>query len=473
MKTRIIIMLFLSFFIWNCSSDDSSIKEDDKVEDIQGKVVFKTSEKELKLFDTINLLDQINIIGKVDVADIQWSNSNKEVVELEKEELRVIADGEATITVKLKNSPKSSTLRIVTLPISIKVLESTIYVDMSETPTFDLSKLLELKNITMEDLVWSGDFNGHATIEQNGVITFLKNGLTGVQIHVKDKDAIREHISIMVSGGPLDDLWIEQRLPSNEVRINQTYQFHYTVFPEGSDPSGIVWSSSDPNIATVDQNGVVKGISLGIVEITVTAPNGIKGSLQVEIITGDLTHVSITGSTSGVQVINGEEYPLYVSTEPRDADISLLGFSSSDPSVATVDENGLVKTSKGQKGKVYITAFSKKDPSIKDVLEVELVNAFYRVWGNPTFEGTAQGTVLTGKLQYGILVYGVDKATISDFKIYDKYGKIVFQDDRENIVIQAQSINYEYQADGVDSPYVTYTLKYKDHQENRKESFNI
>lgn len=473
MKNRILITLLLSFFIWNCSSDDNSIKEDEKVEDIKGKVVFKSSEKQLKLLDTINLLDELSITGKVDIVDILWFNSNEKVVELQQEKLVVIADGEATITVRLKGTSKSSTLRIIALPMSIEVLENAINVNMSEHPTLDLSKLLILENIEKEDLVWSGEFNGYATIEQNGVITFLKNGRTDIEVHVKNKDIIRAHISIMASGGKYDNLWIEVRPPSNEVRINEKYQYKFGVTPEDSDISRLVWSSSDPSIATVDNNGVVEGKSVGIVIISVTAPNGVKASLEVGIISGDITRVSLDSSSWGIQLINGDEFPLVVYTDPYDADMSLVGFSTSDPSRATVNDKGIVKTQRGQSGKVYITGYSKQDPSIKDVLEVELVDAFYRVWGFPSNQGISHGSVFTGQLYYLVTVGMTIKVSISEFKVFDKYGNIVYQDDREMEVGDSLDINYSCYVEKVDSPYVTYKLKYKDHQEIRRESFNI
>lgn len=43
----------------------------------------------------------------------------------------------------------------------------------------------------------------------------------------------------------------------------------------------MIWSSSDENIATVDQNGKVTGVSEGVVKITVTSANGIKGEANI------------------------------------------------------------------------------------------------------------------------------------------------------------------------------------------------
>ena len=40
------------------------------------------------------------------------------------------------------------------------------------------------------------------------------------------------------------------------------------------------WTSSDPNVATVDQNGLAKGVGVGAVTITATAPDGLGGTVS-------------------------------------------------------------------------------------------------------------------------------------------------------------------------------------------------
>ena len=47
-----------------------------------------------------------------------------------------------------------------------------------------------------------------------------------------------------------------------------------TIQPDNADEKGIIWSSADPTIASVDTNGLVKGVSDGTTTITAKSVDG-------------------------------------------------------------------------------------------------------------------------------------------------------------------------------------------------------
>ncbi len=49
-----------------------------------------------------------------------------------------------------------------------------------------------------------------------------------------------------------------------------------TVLPTNATNKNVTWSSSDPYVATVDQNGNIKAIKVGATTITVTTEDGNK-----------------------------------------------------------------------------------------------------------------------------------------------------------------------------------------------------
>lgn len=63
--------------------------------------------------------------------------------------------------------------------------------------------------------------------------------------------------------------------------INQTLQLSTTIEPSNTTDKKITWTSSDESIATVDNKGLVTGISNGEVTITATTKNGVKSSYVV------------------------------------------------------------------------------------------------------------------------------------------------------------------------------------------------
>jgi len=76
-------------------------------------------------------------------------------------------------------------------------------------------------------------------------------------------------------------------LNNSNVSLNaeETFTLTANVYPSNATNKAVSWSSSDENIATVDQNGVITAISKGTATITATAQdgNGAKGSCTVTV----------------------------------------------------------------------------------------------------------------------------------------------------------------------------------------------
>lgn len=58
------------------------------------------------------------------------------------------------------------------------------------------------------------------------------------------------------------------------MKVGETKQLTATVAPEDATNILVKWESSDPAVATVDQNGLVKIVKDGTADITVTTDDG-------------------------------------------------------------------------------------------------------------------------------------------------------------------------------------------------------
>lgn len=116
----------------------------------------------------------------------------------------------------------------------------------------------------------------------------------------------------------------------------------------------IEWTSSNEDVATVDENGVVTAVGAGEADITAAVQDADISSV---------THVKVVILPTGVDApdtlelyTNGEsEKSLDAKIVPEDATEVKLAYVSSDEGVATVDENGLVTAVAD--GKCTITAY--------------------------------------------------------------------------------------------------------------------
>lgn len=74
--------------------------------------------------------------------------------------------------------------------------------------------------------------------------------------------------------------------PSNEftIRVGDTYKMGILLMPEDTDLSVVVWTSSDPSVATVDENGVITALKSGKTTIKATVGDPENGGLYEEVL---------------------------------------------------------------------------------------------------------------------------------------------------------------------------------------------
>lgn len=106
------------------------------------------------------------------------------------------------------------------------------------------------------------------------------------------------------------------------------------------------WSSSDSEVVSVDGDGNIVANSPGTAVIRVTVADGIYDEVTIVVVGAvPVTGVELDRSEAGLSI--GETIQLNASVVPADATNQAVSWSSSDESVVTVDENGLV-TAEGE-----------------------------------------------------------------------------------------------------------------------------
>lgn len=139
-----------------------------------------------------------------------------------------------------------------------------------------------------------------------------------------------------------------------------------TVAPEDATNKGVTWSSSNTNVATVDQNGTVSAKTKGTTIITVrsNADNTKSATCTVDVTAKGAEGVLIsTYSEDNALILDlNKTGQLIAAVSPPGAD-QRVNWSSGDSAVATVASDGTV-TARGV-GRTIITATSAANPSLK------------------------------------------------------------------------------------------------------------
>lgn len=159
---------------------------------------------------------------------------------------------------------------------------------------------------------------------ENGRVTAKRVGTT--MVSAWDADGHRANCIVYVYE-PRDSVLAGSQY---EMRAGTTLTIPVTL-PD-DDPQGIVWSSSNPAVASVSQTGVVTGNKSGTVTITATLPlSGISESCTIEVIGKAVTKVQLTSTSVNV----GSSKTIQMTVTPSDYDRSFT-WRSGDESIATV-----------------------------------------------------------------------------------------------------------------------------------------
>lgn len=137
--------------------------------------------------------------------------------------------------------------------------------------------------------------------------------------------------------------------------VGETQTLTATVSPNNADNKAVIWSSSNGSVATVD-NGKVTAIGIGSTTITVKSDDG--GKTATCNVTVNSQSVSVTGvllDMPSLDLVEGETATLVATVNPPEASNKNVIWYSSDASVASVDQNGVVSAVKAGSATVSVT----------------------------------------------------------------------------------------------------------------------
>ena len=228
---------------------------------------------------------------------------------------------------------------------------------------------------------WSSTETSVATVDENGKVTAIGNGTATVLVTTVDGNKIAQ-CSIGV-GQKVTKIEIDK----TNVSLNEgeTVQLKATVIPDNAVNKGIIWSSGNENVATVDENGLVKAISKGTARIYAATAEG-TGIYAYCDVSVKKAISSITFNYSDLTLFIGRQKTLIPTILPSNADNKDLVWSSSNESIATVSQDGVVTGI--SRGSVIITATAKDGNGVsgecpilvtQPVTEIQLERSEYKL----------------------------------------------------------------------------------------------
>ena len=297
-------------------------------------------------------------------TSLTWQSSNPEVATVDANGVVTgISEGEATITARNSNGLSASsevTVTNISAPItnvSLNFSDLEIRKDSSQ----GLRATITPKETTDDKtLTWESSNPEVATVSSTGVVTARRPG--NAIITVRTSNGLTDTCNITVIS-QITSVHLNLTAITLDEGVSQTLRA--TINPsDTTDDKTLTWSSSNTNVATVDQEGNVTAVKEGVATITVTTVNGRRAECKITVNKPSenipIENVSLDKTTLTLEEQEAET--LVATINPSDTtDDTTLTWKSSNPEVATVDNNGKVTAVKEGSATITVTTVNGKE----------------------------------------------------------------------------------------------------------------
>ena len=201
---------------------------------------------------------------------------------------------------------------------------------------------------------WFSSNSGVATVS-NGVVTAVGKGICNITGTVSAEGKIRT-ISVRVTVNEEEKPEEPEKptvpqieklvISANKINIvvEKTKKIEYRIEPTNGEIRSIKWDSEDPSIATIDENGNVKGIKEGSTVVSLNINDNLIGKITVKV-KPKITGITLSSPTSLTLRIGGTSQITAV-TNPKDSNVKIT-YKSNNSHVTVNDSGKITAVSSG------------------------------------------------------------------------------------------------------------------------------
>ena len=299
---------------------------------------------------------------------IKWTSSNDSVAIVDKNgDVTCIGKGSCVINATTTDGTNlSATCRVSVMPVPVRSirLDKTSW-NGFPGDTFTIHATVSPENADDKTIIWTSSDTNVATVDTEGSVNAKA---IGEAIITAKCGALTAECIIKVVESPVTSITIDKT--SVNMHVAETVQLTATILPENATNKNVVWDSFNESVATVNDTGLVTAVSAGQCFVTASAGDGSNVSANCVVTVKPVLIESILLDTPGWKGVKGDCFQIIATIAPEDATDKTLIWTSSDESVASVDDTGMV-TAVGV-GECLITASAADGSGISASCEVSL-----------------------------------------------------------------------------------------------------
>lgn len=325
------------------------------------------NEKEMFLFEKdeleIGLGESIKVQGNIDTSSeqINWFSTNKEVAVVSNDGIVTsVNEGITTIyAITLDGAVSLCKIRVINNDSSkyINIIDEDIEIEVGSSKKINYNFLLKIKDAL--SIKWLTS-NSNIVLVDSGIITAINEGTAVINISAGDySDQIRVKVVNPKNSIKLNKITFSKDY--DEVNINDTVNLIPILFPNNASKYLTTWHSSNKDLAIVE-DGFVKFLKKGEVVISVNCSNT-KASIKFKI--NEVLPSVVTFKDDEVSLKVGDSKYLIKQIIPSNVTNPKVEWKSSDNSIVSVSEDGLIKGLKKGNATITIKTFNEKSANIK------------------------------------------------------------------------------------------------------------
>ncbi len=312
---------------------------------------------------------------------VKWASAVPNVASVSNDgTVTALEMGATTITVTTEDGGFKATCAVIVKKKVIPVQSVSLNlpsITLTEGGSVILGATISPANADDRSVSWSATPESVVTVKQdgfNGIVSAVGPGEGTVTVTTSD-GGFQASCKVTVEAATIDVESITLDHETLDLKEGETATLTATVLPENATDKTVSWKSTNPDVATVDEEGNVTAILAGQASITASS-GGKEASCQVTVNKIEVDGVTVTPAT--LELVEGDVFQLSASVSPAEAD-QTVEWKSMDESVARVDYNNGIVTAVSP-GSTRIFARSKAFPDQQGSCEIT-------VTPDPTLKG--------------------------------------------------------------------------------------
>ena len=297
--------------------------------------------------------------------NLTWTSNDESIATVKNGMVRGIKEGETVVEIKEKGG-RATRVSVKVKNVEIQEIRYNNAINqIHEGESKNLNIIYVPSNATKKDLIWESSDESVISVEK-GKIKGIKEGRAVITARTEEGKEVSTEIEVIKRNEKVLPTGI--KLDINKAKINkeESIKINATLIPNNAENKSLTWTSSDNNIATVN-NGTIRGIKEGTTKIKVKTTNGIEKEIEVEVQekTQEVLPTGVSIKEKTILLEPNKEKIITATVSPSNAGNKSLVWTSDNEKVAIVNSQGKVTTIKEGSANITAKTINGKTATIK------------------------------------------------------------------------------------------------------------